>query len=155
MSIKEIVKAEEIESKILLLRGQKVMIDRDLALLYGVTTKALNQAVKRNNERFPTDFMFRLNEKEKTEVVTKCDHLASLKFSASLPYVFTEHGALMLASVLNSPKAVEASIYVVRAFVRLREILLTHKELAQKLKELELKTETHDEQIMAIFEAIN
>lgn len=155
MTKKEIIVIESIEKKILLLRGQKVMIDSDLAELYGVSTKALNQAVKRNQERFPSDFMFVLTLSEKNELVTNCDHLKKLKYSSALPKAFTEHGALMLASVLNSEKAIETSIFVVRAFIRLREILLTHKELAQKLKELELKIEMHDEQIVAIFEAIN
>lgn len=155
MSNKNIIHDDSIGSKIQIIRGQRVMVDRDLAELYGVTTKALNQAVKRNKERFPTDFMFILTSNEKEEVVTNCDHLKSLKFSHSLPKVFTEHGALMLANVLNSAKAVEASIYVVRTFVKLREILLTHKELAIKLKELEIKIETHDEQIAAVLEIIN
>ncbi len=155
MSIKEIVPTERIENRILLLRGQRVMLDRDLAELYGVSTKVLNQAVKRSNERFPTDFMFVLTKVEKDELVTNCDRFNSLKHSTVLPFAFTEYGALMLASVLNSPRAIEAGIYVVRAFVHLKEMLLTHKELAQKLKEFELKIETHDEQITAIFEAIN
>ncbi|MFA5803523.1 MAG: ORF6N domain-containing protein [Melioribacteraceae bacterium] len=155
MGANEILPTERIENKILLIRGQKVMLDRDLAELYGVPTKVLNQAVKRNNERFPTDFMFVLTKSEKDELVTNCDRFNSLKHSTVLPYAFTEYGALMLASVLNSPRAIEAGIYVVRAFVHLKEILLTHKELAQKLKELEYKIETHDEQITAIFEAIN
>ncbi len=101
------------------------------------------------------DFMFQLNKQEKSEVVANCDHLKNLKYSPNLPFVFTEHGAIMLASVLNSQLAIEASVYVVRAFVRLREILLTHKELAVKFRELELRLETHDEQIAVIFEAIN
>jgi hypothetical protein len=155
MSKKDIVRAELIESKILLIRGQNVMLDKDLAKLYGVPTKALNQAVKRNKERFPSDFMFQLTKNEKIELVTNCDRFNSLKHSTSLPFAFTEHGAVMLASVLNSPKAVETSIFVVRAFVKLRELLLTHKELTVKLKELELKTKIHDEQITAIMEAIN
>lgn len=146
---------ELIETRILLIRGQKVMIDTDIAVLYGVSTKVLNQAVKRNIERFPLDFMFELTSQEKEEVVTNCDHLKKLKFSPNFPKAFTEHGAIMLASVLNSPRAVEASIYVVRAFVRLREILDSHKDLAQKLKELESKFEGHDEQIRDIIEAIN
>ena len=146
---------ELIEKRILLIRGQKVMIASDLAKLYGVTTKRLNEQVKRNKERFPIDFMFQLSFEEKIEVVANCDHLRSLKYSSNLPFAFTEHGALMLASVLNSPRAVEASVYVVRAFVKLREILSTHKELAQKLKELESKFEGHDEQIREIIEAIN
>ena len=155
MKKSEIIPIERIEKTILVIRGKKVMIDSDLADLYSVTTKRLNEQVKRNKERFPEEFMFRLTKNEKEEVVANCDHLSQLKFSHVLPYVFTEHGAVMLASVLNSPKAIEASLVVVRAFVRLREILSTHKALAQKLKELELKVESHDEQIMTIFEAIN
>jgi len=148
------VLVERIERKILLIRGQKVMLDADLAELYGVTTKALNQAVKRNSERFPPDFMFRLNRREKDEVVTKCDHLRKLKFSPVLPNGFTEHGAVMLASILSSAVAVQASIQVVRAFIRLREILATHKDLATKLAELETRINAHDEEITALFDAI-
>ncbi len=149
-----IVPAERIESRILVIRGHKVMLDTDLAGLYGTTTKALNQAVKRNADRFPPDFMFQLTRQEKDEVVTNCDHLRRLKYSPTLPYAFTEHGAVMLASVLNSPVAVQASIQVVRAFIRLRQILAAHKELARKLAELERRIEAHDEHIMALFEAI-
>jgi phage regulator Rha-like protein len=149
-----LVPAERIERAILLIRGQKVMLDTDLAHLYGVTTKALNQAVKRNQDRFPADFMFRLTKQEKEEVVTNCDHLQKLKFSPVLPYAFTEHGAIMLASVLNSRRAIEVSVFVVRAFVRLRGVLATHKELAQKLAELERKIQGHDEHIRSLFEAI-
>lgn len=130
------------------------MIDAGLAELYGVTTKALNQAVKRNRKRFPSDFMFQITQEEKQEVVTVCDHLGRLKFSATLPVAFTEHGAIMLASVLNSPRAVEASIYVVRAFVRLRTLLASHKELAHKLKELEQRISEHDADIQTIVKAI-
>ena len=144
-----------IENKILFIRGRKVLLDADLAELYGVTTKRLNEQVKRNLERFPLDFMFKLKNSEKEKVVANCDHLAHLRFSHSLPFAFTEHGAVMLASVLNSPKAIEASLLVVRTFIRLREILSTHKKLAQKLKELELKIESHDQQIISIFEAID
>lgn len=149
-----IIPVEAIGEKILFIRNEKVMIDSDLARLYGVTTKALNQAVKRNSDRFPGDFMFRLTAEEKQEVVTNCDHLKKLKFSSTLPYVFTEHGALMLASVLNSSKAIETSLYIVRAFVRLREILSTHKDLARKLHDLERKYESRDKQIKAVFDAI-
>jgi hypothetical protein len=112
MIVEEIAKAEGIESKILLFRGQKVMIDRDLAEFYDVATKRLNEQVKRNRERFPADFMFQLNAEEKNELVANCGRFKSLKHSTSLPFAFTEHGAVMLASVLNSSKAVEASIYV-------------------------------------------
>jgi ORF6N domain len=149
-----IVPAERIDSRILLIRGHRVMLDADLAEVYGTTTKALNQAVKRNRKRFPSEFMFQLIRREKDEVVTNCDHLHKLKYSPNLPFAFTEYGAVMLASVLNSPIAVEASIAVVRAFIRLRQILATHKELARKLAELEKRIEGHDEQITAIFEAI-
>ncbi len=112
-----------VESLILNLRGQKVLLDADLAAIYGVPTKALNQAVKRNAERFPEDFVFQLDSEEKAEVVTNCDHLSRIKFSKSLPYAFTEHGALMAANVLNSPDAVRMSVHVVRAFIKQREAL--------------------------------
>ena len=149
-----LVPIERIESLIFLIRGHKVMIDADLAELYGVTTKRLNEQVKRNKGRFPRDFMFQLTAREKAEVVANCDHLQKLKFSPALPYAFTEHGAVMLASVLNSPVAVEASIQVVRAFVKLREILGTHRKLAVKLIELESRMQGHDDDITALFEAI-
>ena len=125
----------------MLVRGQRVMIDADLAELYGVPTKVLNQAVKRNLDRFPDDFMFRLNAAEKTEVVTNCDHLANLKFSKSLPFAFTEHGAIQAANILSSPQAVKMGVYVVRAFVQVRQLLANHRELATRLNELEEKTE--------------
>ena len=105
--MKELIPIDMIERKILLIRGEKVMLDADLAALYGVTTKRLNEQVKRNRERFPNDFMFQLTEEEKAEVVANCDHLKRLKFSPALPYAFTEHDAIMLASVLNSPLAVQ------------------------------------------------
>jgi hypothetical protein len=106
-----------IESVIIAVRGQKVILDADLARIYDVPTKVLNQAVKRNLQRFPHDFLFQLTRTEKDEVVTNCDHLAGLKFSPVLPYAFTENGAIMAANVLNSPQAVRMSVYVVRAFV--------------------------------------
>jgi hypothetical protein len=143
-----------IERRILLIRGQKVMIDADLAELYGVPTKALNQAVKRHRERFPEDFVFALTAAEKREVVTNCDHLKRLKFSRTLPFAFTEHGALMAANVLNSAQAVEASVYVVRTFVRLREMIASNKELARKLDTLEQKLATHDQAITGLINAI-
>ena len=149
-----IIPAERINRMILLVRGQKVMLDSDLAELYGVPTKRLNEQVKRNADRFPEDFMFRLNSEEKKEVVANCDHLRSLRFSPGAPYAFTEHGALMLASVLNSKRAVDVSVFVVRAFVRLREMLSSHRELAKKVSELERKTKGHDEQIRSLVGAI-
>ena len=151
---KALVKVGKIQQRILLIRGEKVIIDADLAEAYGVTTKALNQAIRRNAERFPPDFMFRLTKEEKQEVVTNCDHLENLKFSPVNPRAFTEHGAIMAASVLNSPKAVEVSVFVVRAFVQLREVLAGHKELARKIAQLERKLGDHDEQIMVLVEAI-
>ena len=149
-----LVPVERVEQGILLLRGKKVMLDADLAVVYGTTTKALNQAVKRNAGRFPEDFMFRLTRAEKERVVTNCDHLARLKFSPVLPYAFTEHGAIMVASVLNTQRAIEASVYVVRVFVRLRRVLATHKKLARKLEELEQRVEQHGEAIVSLVETI-
>jgi hypothetical protein len=140
-----------INRSILLIRGQKVMLDADLAELYGVKTKRLNEQVKRNINRFPSDFMFQLSDEEKQKVVAKCDHLTKLKFSVSNPYAFTEHGALMLASVLNSALAIETSVMIVRAFVKLREILSTNAELAKKIAELE---EKYDNQFKVVFEAL-
>jgi hypothetical protein len=136
-----IVPTEAISPRILLIRGQRVIIDADLAELYAVTTKALNQAVKRNMDRFPEDFMFRLTAKEKGEVVTNCDHLAKLKFSKSLPFAFTEHGAIQAANTLSSPQAVKMGVYVVRAFVQLRHLLANNRELVSRLDDLEQKTE--------------
>ena len=149
-----LISVEKIESKIFQIRNKKVMLDRDLAKLYGVSTKALNQAVKRNVGRFPTDFMFQLTKIEKEDVVTKCDHLEKLKFSYQLPYVFTEQGIAMLSSVLNSERAIQVNILIMRAFVKLRELLLTHKDLAIKINALEKKYAGHDEKIKVIFEAI-
>jgi len=141
----------KIERAILYIRGQKVMLDIDLADMYGVKTKRLNEQVKRNINRFPSDFMFQLSDDEKQEVVAKCDHLTRLKFSPSNPFTFTEHGALMLASVLNSPLAIETSVLIVRAFVKLREILSTHAELAKKITELETR---YDKQFKIVFQVL-
>ena len=146
-----LITSERIERSIIFLRGQKVMLDADLAVLYGVTTRRLKEQVRRNPDRFPSDFMFELTGGEKDEVVANCDHLEKLKYSPYLPYAFTEHGALMLANVLNSPKAVQASVQIVRTFIRLREILATHKDLARKLEEMEKK---YDQQFKVVFEAI-
>jgi hypothetical protein len=146
-----VIPVERIERAILSIRGEKVMLDSDLAVIYGVPTKVLNQAVKRNLNRFPPDFMFQLTEKEKTEVVTICDHLAQIKYSPYLPFAFTEHGALMLANVLNSERAAQTSVMVVRAFVRLRQMLGSNAELARKLAALENK---YDAQFKVVFDAI-
>ena len=149
-----LIVSKNIEARILLLRGQKVMLDADLAELYGVETKRLNEQVRRNSERFPEDFMFRLTVAEKAEVVANCDHLGRLKYSPTLPYAFTEHGALMLGNVLKSERAVEVSLMVVRTFVHLREMISGHKELAQKLNQLERKVGAHDKAIAEIINAI-
>jgi predicted transcriptional regulator len=165
MTDPDILLLPRIEHQILVIRGQKVMVDADLAALYGVPTKALNQAVKRNIARFPSDFMFQLTETEKSEVVTNCDHLAKLKFSKSLPFAFTEYGAVAIANVLASPQAVEMGIYVVRAFVRLRDATDLHKDLAKRLAEIEEKTaildmrhdnfsQTTRAQLKQVFEAL-
>lgn len=148
---RSIVPMERIERAILFIRGEKVMLDLDLAEIYGVTTGALNQAVKRNLGRFPPDFMFQLTEKEKAEVITNCDNLARLKFSPHLPSAFTEHGALMLANVLNSERAAQTCVQVVRVFVRLRQMLASNTELARKLAALEQK---YDAQFKVVFDAI-
>lgn len=149
-----IILLNNIDKRILTIRGLKVMLDADLAELYGVTTKRLNEQVKRNQGRFPEDFMFKLTEQEKQEVVANCDHLSRLKYSQYLPYAFTEHGAIMAATVLNTSRAVGVSIYVVRAFVKLREILSDHKELALKLAELDKKVAMHDISIKNLVETI-
>jgi len=142
---------ERIARSILLIRGERVMLDADLAAIYGATTKSLNQAVKRNLDRFPPDFMFQLTAREKAKVVTNCDHLARLKFSPHLPYAFTEHGALMLANILNSERAAQTSVQVVRTFVRLRQMLDSNADLARKLAALE---EKYDAQFKVVFGAI-
>ncbi len=150
-----IIPAVRIEQSILLIRGEKVILDVDLASLYGVSTKRLNEQVKRNRDRFPRDFAFRLTRKEVTALrshfATSNGTRGGLRY---LPTAFTEHGAIMAASVLTTPYAVEMSVFVVRAFVRLRGLLAGHKELAEKLSELERKLANHDEQILAIIDAI-
>ena len=143
--------SERIDRAILIIRGQKVMIDSDLAELFGVRTKRLNEQVKRNINRFPKDFMFQLTTKEKQELVANCDHLEKLKHSGTNPYAFTEHGTIMLANVLNTPTAVETSVLIVRAFVKLRELLSTHTDLEMKILDLESK---YDKQFELIFKAI-
>jgi len=170
-----LIPAEKIENKIYLIRGQKVMLDRDLAELYGVETKVLNQAVKRNRERFPVDFMFKLTLKEAEELIFHLDadrsrsQIVTLKDAEAdflsvsrqklkrgkhmkyLPYVFTEHGVLMLSSVLNSKRAVRVNIQIMRSFTRLRQILSSHKELREKIELMERK---YDKQFKVVFEYI-
>ena len=133
-----------IETLILTIRGRKVLIDADLASIYEVETRTLNQAVKRNVDRFPEDFIFQLTAKEKSEVITNCDHLNQLKFAKSLPFAFTEHGAIMAATVLNSKQAVSMSIFVVRAFVQMREELAANREILKRLSEIDKTLLQHD-----------
>ena len=144
----------QIAQRILWIRERKIILDADLAELYGTQTKRLNEQIKRNRDRFPDDFIFQLTADEKSEVVANCDHLERLKYSPRLPYAFTEHGALMVAAVLNTPRAVDVSVYVVRAFVKLREILAFNKDLAAKLTELEQRVSIHDATIGELIDAI-
>ncbi len=145
---------KRISERVLLIRGEKVILDSDLAEFYGVPTKRLNEQVRRNRGRFPGDFVFRLTAAEKTEVVAKCGHLAKLKFSKSLPFAFSEHGALMAASVLSSPQAVEASVLVVRTIVYLRRMLATSSEVTGRLTAVETILIEHNAKIASIIEAL-
>lgn len=147
---KDLIPVERIEHNILLLRGQKVLLDRDLAALYGVETRALNQAVKRNRDRFPNDFMFALS-REEIRNISQIVICSSFLKHAPRVYAFTEQGVAMLSGVLNSPRAVAVNIAIMRAFVRLRHILATHVDLARKLDELEKK---YDKQFRVVFEAL-
>ena len=151
--MKEFIPQERIESRIFVIRGQKVMLDKDLAELYGILTKNLNKAVSRNTGRFPEDFMFQLTK----------DEFENLKFhfgtsswggTRKMPRVFTEHGILMLSSVINSERAIQVNIAIMRAFVRLKRVLATNKELAEKLKKLEKRMDKQDKYVIAIFEII-
>lgn len=151
---KAIVPVGKIEQRILLIRGEKVIVDADLAEFYGVPTKRLNEQVKRNKDRFPDDFMFQLSAEEKSEVVANCDHLSKLKYSSSLPHAFTEHGAIMAANVLNSPRAIEVSVYIVRAFIKLRRMIAGNKELSRRIVQIERHLADHDEQIIELVKAI-
>lgn len=151
MADSAIIPVERIQQKILVLRAQRVIIDADLAELYGVPTKALNQAVKRNPERFPEDFMLHLTLEEakalRSQSVTLGPGSGRGRYSKYRPYAFTEHGAIMAANVLKSDRAAKISVFVVRAFVRLRQFLATHAELARKLAALERRLDGHDQDI--------
>ena len=149
-----LLQPERIEQAILLIRGQRVMLDRDLAALYGVETKNLNKAVRRNVERFPADFMFQLTSDEADSLRFQFGTLKRGQHSKYLPQVFTQEGVAMLSSVLRSPRAIQVNIAIMRVFVRLRETLALHKELAQKLAELERKVATHDDSIRTLFDAL-
>jgi hypothetical protein len=149
-----LVQPEQIEWAILLIRGHRVMLDRDLAALYGVTTGNLNKAVQRNAERFPADFMFRLNDDETAGLIFQIGRPKQRGGSRFNSYVFTQEGVAMLSSVLRSPRAVQVNIAIMRVFVRLRETLALHKDLARKLSQLERKIEGHDASIRTLFDAI-
>ena len=151
----QLIPVEVIERRIYLIRGQKVILDRDLARLYQVPTFRLNEAVKRNRSRFPEDFMFQLTAEE-SRVLTSQIAISKPGRGGrrTPPFAFTEHGVAMLSSVLNSKRAVQIDILIIRAFVRLREILATHKDLARKLENLERKYKTHDLAIREIFDTI-
>ena len=145
-----------VETRVLFLRHQRVMLDADIAELYGVPVKRLNEQVKRNRERFPSDFMFQLTGKERAAL--RSQFATSKKGRGGrryLPYAFTEHGAIMAAIVLNSERAIRMSVFVVRAFVRLRELLATNRRLAAKIYELENRADTHDSVIRDLIEALN
>ena len=147
------ISVEVVATKILFVRGKKVMLDSDLAKLYGVETKQLVRQMKRNIDRFPSDFMYQLTKEEVRNL--RCQIVTSNKGGRRyLPYAFTEQGVAMLSSVLNSKRAIQVNIAIMRAFVKLREVLLTHKELAKKLEELERKYQLHETDIQAIFEVI-
>lgn len=149
-----LISQDAIVCKIHFIRYKKVMLDKDLAYLYGVTTSTLNQAVKRNKERFPEEFMFQLTKEEAQLLRSQIVILKQGEHIKYLPYAFTEQGVAMLSSVINSKKAIQVNIAIMKTFVKLRETLLAHKELAHKLTELENKIEKHDESIKSIFEAI-
>lgn len=158
---KQTIPIEAIQQKIFFIRGEKVMFDRDLAVLYGVETKVLNQSVRRNRKRFPSDFMFQLNKKEfeiwKSQIVISNENLRSQIVTSSwggqryFPYVFTEPGVAMLSTVLNSERAIQVNIQIIRTFINLRKMLITHKELKEKIERMEKR---YDKQFRAVFEAI-
>lgn len=150
----DIIHVDIIKEKIFLIRREKVMIDRDLAELYGVETKRLNEQVKRNINRFPADFMFQLDDGERKDLVANCDRLKPLRHSTNNPYAFTEHGVIMIATILNTSQADKMSVLVVRAFVKLREFVLPQAEIARRLDDLEKKAGEHDKAIQQLVIAI-
>jgi len=152
--MKNLIPQEAIEQKIFMIRGKKVMLDRDLAQLYRVKPIVLRQQVKRNKDRFPADFLFQLSRQEANFLVSQNVIPSSRSLGGYLPYAFTEQGVAMLSGILHSKRAVQVNIAIMRAFVKLHHILSTHKELAHKFNELESRIEKHDAEIQAIFEAI-
>ena len=151
VSVVSFASPEIVERRIYIIRHTKVMVDHDLADLYNVPTKVLNQAVKRNIRRFPADFMFQLTKEEKKEVVTNCDHLKHLRFSPNLPYAFTDLGVAMLSSVLNSERAIQANILIMRTFSKLKQALMSHKDIEKKIIAMEKR---YDKKFFVVFNAI-
>ncbi len=149
--MKDLVIQELIEQKIYLIRGQKIMLDMDLAALYHVTTKSLNQAVKRNKKRFPSDFMFQLTREENNSLKSQIVTLTEKKYDIYRPYAFTEQGVAMLSSVLNSDRAIQVNIQIMRTFIKLRQLLSTHKDLLKKIEEMEKR---YDKQFRIVFQII-
>lgn len=152
---KSLVPNELIASRILLIRGQKVMIDSDIAELYGVTTKRLNQQVNRNINRFPPNFMFELTTEEKSEVVANCNHLKNLKFSSFLPKVFTEHGVMMLANVLRSEQATTMSIKIIEIFIEMREVIIDNLNLKLDIEDIKKKLSNQSKNIELVFQYLD
>ena len=155
-SSKSLVTTEDITRAIIILRGHRILLDSELAKIYGTTTKRLNEQIKRNRDRFPKDFMFQLTteeaERSRSQIATlNSGRGQNIKYR---PYAFTEHGAIQVANVLNSPRAIAMGVYVVRAFVQLRDLFASNKTLAQKFSELEHKLKKHDDAITAILSAI-
>ncbi len=155
----DLIKIQAIQTKIFVIRGIKVMLDRDLAELYGVETKRLNEAVKRNTERFPDNFMFKLNDNELKELVANCDRFKTLKHSTSAPYAFTEYGIAMLSSVLKSKKAIAINIEIIQTFIKLKQFAIEHKDLIGRISELEKYfiqyAQDNNKEIEKINQAIN
>ena len=149
--VRDLIPVDVIQQRIFEIGGEKVMLDRHLAQLYGVQTRVLNQAVRRNIERFPQEFMFQLTKEQRDEVITICDDLKPLKYARTMPYAFTEYGVAMLSSVLNSKQAIQVNIQIIKAFVKLRKMLSSHTELRRKLEEMEKK---YDKQFKIVFSAI-
>jgi hypothetical protein len=150
----KIIPVEVIAEKIFEIRSQKVMVDTDLAGLYGVQTKRLNEAVKRNAKRFPDDFMFQLSAQERDELVANCDRFANMKHSSALPHVFTEAGVAMLSSVLNSEIAIQINLQIIRAFIRLRRMLIDHEALRLAIEGLERRVGKSERDIQLAIKAI-
>ena len=150
----ELAKIDTLKKRIYTIRNKRVMLDRDLAELYGVETKRLNEAVKRNIKRFSDDFMFKLNEDELKELVANCDHLQNLKYSYQMPYAFTEHGVAMLSSILKSDRAIEINIQIMRAFIALRQLAVENQELANRIAQIEHYLIAHTKENKADFKQV-